>query len=108
MAVFFSELNTFDFLNPDIMVNDDMFVSVYSSSNGSRYMRIIQSVRRGRKVQHRHVLSLGPYDEGNLHRYRAIVAAWKPLERSAAVLEELVNESGHLQGRGFFRSFRRW
>ena len=67
------------------MVYYDMFVSVYSSSNGSRYMRIIQSVRRGRKVQHRHVLSLGPYDEGNLHRYRAIVAAWKPLKHSAAV-----------------------
>ena len=97
-----------NFLNPDIMVYYDMFVSVYSSSNGSRYMRIIQSVRRGRKVQHHHVLSLGPYDERNLHRYRAIVAAWKPLERSVVVLEELVNESGHLQGRGFFRSFRRW
>ena len=71
-------------------------------------MRIIQSVRRGRKVQHRHVLSLGPYDERTLHHYQAIVAAWKPLERSAAVLEELADESGPLQGRGFFRSFRRW
>jgi hypothetical protein len=71
-------------------------------------MRIIQSVRRGRKVHHRHVLSLGPYDAGTLHHYRAIVAAWKPLERSAAVLEELASDSGPLQGRGFFRSFRRW
>jgi hypothetical protein len=90
------------------MVYDDMFVSVYSSSNGSHYMRIIQSVRHGRKVQHRHVLSLGPYNEYTLHHYRAVVADWKPLERSAAVLEDLADESGPLQGRGFFRSFRRW
>jgi hypothetical protein len=85
-----------------------MFVSVYSSSNGSRYMRIIQSVRRGRQVQHRHILSLGPYDEHDLYHYRTVVADWKPLERSAAVLEDLADESGALQGRGFFRKFRRW
>ena len=97
-----------NFFNPDMMVYDDMFVRVYTLSKGRRYMVIIQSVRRGRKVQHRHILSLGPYDGRNLDRYRDIVAAWKPLERSAAVLQELANESGHLQGRGFFWSFRRW
>ena len=85
-----------------------MFVLAYSSSNGSRYMRIIQSVRRDGKIKHRHVLSLGPYEEEAFQRCRTIVAEWKPLERSAVVLQELAEDAGRLQGRGFFRSFRRW
>ena len=71
-------------------------------------MRIVQSVRRDGKVRHRQVASLGPYDELAFHRYRAIVADWKHLERSALVLKELAEVSGRLQGRGYFKSFRRW
>ena len=71
-------------------------------------MRIVQAVRRGGKVQHRQVASLGPYDEVAFQRYRAILADWRPLERSAVVLKELDEDSGRLQGRGYFRRFRRW
>jgi hypothetical protein len=71
-------------------------------------MRIVQAVRRGGKVLHRHVASLGPYDAGAFQRYRAILADWKPLKRSAVVLQELAEDSGRLQGRGYFRRFRRW
>ncbi len=85
-----------------------MFVIAYSSSNGNRYMRIVQAVRYDSKVQHRHIQSLGPYDEHAFQRYRTIVAEWKYLERSVMVIEELGEESGRLQGRGYFRKFRRW
>jgi hypothetical protein len=71
-------------------------------------MRIIQAVRHKGKVRHRHVAALGPYDELTFQRYRAIVAKWKPLDRSVVVLEEFGEESGRLQGRGYFRRFRRW
>ena len=71
-------------------------------------MRIVQAVRRDGKVQHRHIQSLGAYDERAFQRYRTIVGEWKQLERSAVVLEELGEDSGRLQGRGYFRRFRRW
>jgi len=71
-------------------------------------MRIVQAVRRDGKVQHRHIQSLGAYDEGAFQRYRSIVSEWKHLERSAVVLEELGEESGRLQGRDYYRRFRRW
>jgi len=71
-------------------------------------MRIVQAVRRDGKVQHRHIRSLGPYDERAFQKYRTIVKEWKHLDRSAVVLEELGEESGRLQGRGYFRRFRRW
>jgi len=85
-----------------------MFLVAYSASNGSRYMRIVQARRRGGKVQHRHLLSLGPYEALAFGRYRAILAEWKPLKRAAAVLKELQQNSGRLQGRGYWRRFRRW
>ena len=71
-------------------------------------MRIVQALRRGGKVQHRHLLSLGPYDALSFARYRAILAEWKPLERSAVVLKELEEDSGRFQGRGYFRRLRQW
>ena len=80
----------------------------YSASNGSRYMRIVQARRRGGKVEHRHLLSLGPYDAVAFERYRGILAEWKPLERSAVVVKELEQDSGRLQGRGYFQRFGRW
>jgi len=98
----------YTFINPDIMVYYDMFVIAYSSSNGRRYMRVVEAVRRDGKVRHRHMLSLGSYEQEAFQRCRRIVAEWKPLERSALVLEELADDSGRLQGRGFFRSLRRW
>ena len=71
-------------------------------------MRITQAVRRDGKVQHRHIQSLGPYDERAFKKCRTIVNEWKHLDRSAVVLEELGEESGRLQGRGYFRRFQRW
>ena len=71
-------------------------------------MRIEQAFRGDGKVRHRHIQSLGAYDERSFQRYRTIVAEWKHLDRSAVVLEELGEESGRLQGRGYFRKFRRW
>jgi hypothetical protein len=85
-----------------------MFVVAYSASNGSRYMRIVEARRRGGKVEHRHLLSLGPYEALSFACYRAILAEWKPLERAAVVLRELEEDSGRLQGRGYWRRFRRW
>ena len=85
-----------------------MFVVVYSSSNGARYMRILQTVRRGSKVVQRHVASLGPYERSAYQRYRKIVSDWRALPRAAVVLQELAEDSGRPQGRGYFRRFRRW
>lgn len=85
-----------------------MFLVAYSSSNGSRYMRVVQALRREGKVEHRHLLSLGPYDALSFARSRAILAEWKRLERAAGVLKELEQNSGRLQGRGYWRRFRRW
>ena len=83
-----------------------MFVVVYSSSNGCRYMRILQTFRQGSKVKHRHVASLGRYEEAAFERYREIVSDWKPLARAKVVLDELKEGSGRLQGRGYFRKLR--
>lgn len=85
-----------------------MFICVYSSSNGRRYMKIIRNVRQRTKIQQRYLQSLGAYDKNKFRQYRAIVADWKHLNRSQLVLEELEDESGHLQGRGFFKAFRKW
>lgn len=63
-----------------------MFVIVYSSSSGARYMRIIQAVRRGGRVQHRHVESLGSYNEAAFQRYRKIVA------NESQIAVQLMNE----------------
>ncbi len=71
-------------------------------------MRIVQAVRHNGEVQRRRVESLGPYDERAFQRYRTIVDEWKHLDRSAVVLEELAEESGRFQGRGYFRRFQRW
>lgn len=80
----------------------------YSASNGSRYMRILEARRRGGRVEHRHLLSLGPYEALAFEGYRTMLAEWKPLERAAVVLKELEQNSGRLQGRGYWRRFRRW
>jgi hypothetical protein len=85
-----------------------MFLVAYSSSNGSCYMRILEARRRGGKVCHRQLLALGPYEPPTFERYRTMLAGWKPLERSAVVLRELEQNSGRLQGRGYWRRFRRW
>ena len=71
-------------------------------------MRIVQAIRHNGKVRHRHIQSLGPYDERSFQRDRTLVGEWKPLERSAVVLKELAEESGRFQGRGYFRRFQRW
>jgi hypothetical protein len=71
-------------------------------------MRIIQTYRQGARVRHRHVASLGRYDEDTLKRCRAIVSEWKPLAQADLVLTALEAGSGRLQGRGYFRKFRRW
>jgi len=71
-------------------------------------MKIVHAVRRDGKVRHRHIQSLGRCDERAFQRYRTIVGEWKPLERSAVVLEELAEDSGRFQGRGYFRMFQRW
>lgn len=62
-----------------------VIVVAYSASNGSRYMRIVQALRRGGKVEHRLLLALGPYEAESFVRYRAILADWKPLERAVVV-----------------------
>ena len=62
-----------------------MFMVAYSSSNGSRYMRIIEARRRGGKVEHRHLLSLEPHEALAFERYRAILAGWKLLVRAVVV-----------------------
>jgi hypothetical protein len=85
-----------------------MFLVVYSSSNGGRYMRILEARRREGKVCHRQLLALGRYELPAFERYQAMLAEWKPLERSAVVLRELEQNSGRLQGRGYWRRFRRW
>jgi hypothetical protein len=84
-----------------------MFVVVYSSSNGERYMRILENYRQGSQVKQRHVVSLGRYEQEAFEQYRRVVKDWKPLSRAKAVLDELQEESGRLQGRGYFRKYRR-
>ena len=79
---------------------------VYSSSNGARYMRILQTIRQGSKVRQRHVASLGRYEDGAYKKYRKIVSEWKPMARAKVVLEELGETSGRLQGRGYLQKFR--
>ena len=90
------------------MVQYDMFVLAYSASNGGRYMRVLQARRRGGKVEHRYLLALGPYQAASFARNQAILAQWKPLEPAAVVLKELEQDSGRLQGRGYWRRFRQW
>ena len=71
-------------------------------------MRILQTFRQGSKVKHRHVASLGSYEESAFKKYRKIVSEWKPLVRAKVVLGELEERSGRFQGRGYFRKFQRW
>lgn len=85
-----------------------MFVLVYRSSSGYKYMKIVQSVRTGRSVRHRYLESLGRFDETKYEMFRKIIRQWRPLIRSKIVLQELKEKSGCLQGRGFFRSFKQW
>ena len=70
-------------------------------------MRILEAVRQGEKVRHRHIESLGPYSEIAYKRYREIVADWKPLTRPPVVLKDLGEKSGRPQGRGYFRKLWR-
>lgn len=83
-----------------------MFVSIYTAG-GHRYTRVVESVRQGGKVAHRHLQSLGPYQESSFARYRRIVEEWKPLERARVALADLEGQAGRAQGRGYFRKFRR-
>ena len=85
-----------------------MFLVVYSSSNGAKYMRILENSRQGAKVKQRHIASLGRYEEAAFRRYCRIVSEWKRLPRARVVLRELEESSGRRQGRGYFLSFRRW
>jgi len=71
-------------------------------------MKIVHAVRRDGKVRHKHLQSLGRYDERAFQKDRTIVGEWKHLDRSAVVLKDLVEESGRFQGRGYFRRFNRW
>ena len=82
-----------------------MFVRVYIA-HGQRYMKIIQSYRKGKFIGHHNIESLGRFERGKYERLRKIIKEWKPLKRAWIVIEELQDISGRLQGRGFFYAFR--
>jgi len=84
-----------------------MFVRVYTV-HGQRYMKIIQTVRKGKVIRHYHIESLGRFEKAKYEKVRKIVEKWKPLKRAGIVIEELQDISGRLQGRGFFYAFRGW
>lgn len=84
-----------------------MFVRVYIT-NGQRYMKIVQSFRKGKYTGHHHIESLGRFKKAKYERVRKLVREWKPLERAEIVIEELQDTSGRLQGRGYFYGFRGW
>ena len=84
-----------------------MFIIVYRSNSKYKYIKVVQSYRQGKTCKHRFIDSLGRYNETRYKIVKDIIREWKPLSRSKIVLEELRDKAGRLQGRGYFRDFRR-
>jgi hypothetical protein len=88
-----------------MMVTTTMFIVVKLVSSG-RYMQLVESYRHNGVSRHRLLSSLGRYDEESFHRARGLVNDYGPLEHARAVIADVEETGGSLQGKGYFRKFR--
>lgn len=87
-----------------MMVTTAMFI-VVKSVGSRRYMQLVESYRYNGVGRHRVLSSLGRYDEERFHRARRLVKDYGPLEHAKAVIAEVEETGGRLQGKGYFRKF---
>jgi hypothetical protein len=88
-----------------MMVITTMFIVVKLVSSG-RYMQLLESYRHNGVSWHRLLSSLGRYDEERFHRARGLVNDYGPLEHARAVIADVKEARGSLQGKGYFQKFR--
>jgi len=74
---------------------------------GHEYMDVVEAVRRDGKPVQRYVGSLGRYDERVFREARRLVRDLVPMEAARVIVAELEEVSGPVQGKHYFRKFRR-
>jgi hypothetical protein len=87
-----------------MMVTTIMFI-VVKLVGSRRYMQLVESYRHNGVSRHRLLSSLGRYDEESFHKARGLVNDYGPLEHARAVIADVEETGGSLQGKGISGSF---
>jgi len=93
------------FFNRDMIVTTTMFI-VVKLVRSVRYMQLVESYRHNGVSRHRLLSSPRRYDEERFYRARGLVNDYGPLEHARAVIADVKESGGSLQGKGYFRKFR--
>jgi len=71
-------------------------------------MRLIETYRDGGSIRQREISWLGPYDERKFEATCEIARSYKRLRNAKFVIEDIEDIGAQFQGKGYFRSFRRY